>query len=168
MSREAHGRRAQPSMAPLRTRIIVGLGLTALPTLIWAPGLVAMRYHDGSASEALARPDRGWRFLGDAVRESRGARLGWHDAALDRAREVWASGPRATDVELRWGPRDYVVPIPPGGATPPARRRAARLRSRLNWVVTGRLPGRPEQIIGMLDYRSGAVVWNIRPLRGLR
>ena len=44
--------------APLRTRIIVGLGLTALPTLIWAPGLVAMRYHDGSASDALARPDK--------------------------------------------------------------------------------------------------------------
>lgn len=156
-------------MASLRTRIIVGLGLTALPTLVWAPGLVAMRYSDTSASEALTRPDRGWDFLTDVVRESRGAKLGWHDAALERAREVWTSGPQARDVELRWGPRAFRVPVPAGGATPPARRRMARLRSSLNWIVTGRVPGRATtQVIGILDYRSGAVVWNIRPLRGLR
>jgi hypothetical protein len=34
----------------------------------------------------------------------------------------------------------------------------------LQWVVRGNVNGGPDQIIGLLDYRTGRVVWDIRPL----
>jgi hypothetical protein len=49
-----------------------------------------------------------------------------------------------------------------------AARALARPDDELNWVVMGRVKGGPEQVIGLLDYRSGRVEWDIRPVAGAR
>lgn len=99
-----------------------------------------------------------------AIRLSRGARLGTSELALDRARDVWAGTPVAEDVELVYMGGAFAVPVPERGAPPGADRRVAEPLSRLGWVVRGRVRGGPPQMIGLLDYHSGRVAWNIRPL----
>jgi hypothetical protein len=47
-------------------------------------------------------------------------------------------------------------------------RRTASPDDDLNWVVNGRVKGGPEQVIGVLDYRTGRVEWDIRPVAGAR
>ncbi len=136
-------------------RIAICVSLTALPVLVWAPSLVARHYSDGSVSSAFARPDRGWHFIADSVRESRGAALGWEDAALAEATRRWVSRPRAEAVSLRWGARTVSI----------GSRRVA-LRAPLNWIVTGTpQPSAPRQVIAILDYHSGRVVWSLKPRR---
>ncbi|MGD9573620.1 MAG: hypothetical protein AB7V62_17205 [Thermoleophilia bacterium] len=99
------------------------------------------------------------------MRESRGARLGSEDFALARARAAWAGPPAvAEDVELVYMDGPFDVPVPPEGTPPPESRRRAEPLSRLGWVVQGRVRGGPRQMIGLLDYGSGRVAWNIRPL----
>lgn len=131
------------------------------------PTLVAERYADGpgGAEVGHARLDRGWEFVYHAVRLSRGARLGSDDFALVRARNAWAGPPAvAEDVALVYMDGPFLVPVPPGGTPPPSERRVAEPLSRLGWVVSGRVRGGPRQMIGLLDYASGRVAWNIRPL----
>ena len=136
-------------------RIAICGSLIALPILVWTPGLVGLQYHDGSVPGALARPDRGWHFLADSVRESRGAALGWHDAALGEAKRRWVSRPRAQSVSLRWDARAIDVGT-----------RRVPLRAPLNWIVTGTpKPGSPSQVIAILDYHSGRVVWSLKTRR---
>jgi hypothetical protein len=138
-----------------RRRIAICASLITLPVLVWAPSLVAMGYRDGSVADALARPDRGWHFLADSVLESRGAALGWEDAALVEAKRRWQSRPRAEAVSLRWGEDSIDV----------GTRRVA-LRSPLNWIVTGTpKPGTPSRVIAILDYHSGRVVWSLKTRR---
>jgi hypothetical protein len=55
--------------------------------------------------------------------------------------------------------------VPPGGTAPAPADRVATPRSELSWIVRGRVQGGPEQVIGLLDYASGRVVWDIRPVR---
>lgn len=142
-----------------RRAIGVTVGVAAIAAL-WVPSLVARTYTTSSQPiDFLSRPDKGWRFLYDTVRLSRHAKLGSDGPALQRARQVW---PRAQSVELVYLLGPVSVPVPPGGATPPAPLRVARPRSRLSWFVTGRLGGRPRQIVGLLDYRSGRVIWDLR------
>jgi hypothetical protein len=134
------------------------------------PTPVAERYSDGpgGAEVGYARLDRGWGFVYHAVWLSRGARLGSDDFALVRARSGWAGPPAvAEDVELVYMDGPFDVPVPPGGAHPPPERRRAEPLSRLGWVVHGRVREGPRQMIGLLDYASGRVAWNIRPLEPL-
>lgn len=139
----------------------------------WAPSFVAEIYDaDGAAGAAsenfLAHPDKGWAFLADAVQLSRGARLGTAKDALDLARtEVWTGPPVVpVSVSLVYGGAPFRVEVPQGGTAPAASRATARPQSELSWLVTGRVKGGPVQPIGLIDYASKRVVWNIRPLPG--
>ena len=139
--------------------VIVALGA-------WVPAIVAHHYADGPGGAEVnrGRVDQGWRFMLDAVRESRGAALGHRAAAEQHAQRIWArpSG-RAESVDLTYLDGPFVVPVPPGGTLPARGREVAHPPSPLGWVVWGRVRGGPVQMIGLLDHRSGAVAWDIRP-----
>ena len=149
-------------------RIAVPVAAVAVVAVAWAPAPVASHYADGpgGAEAGLARIDRGWEFVYHAVRLSRGAELGNRGAAIDRARTVWASRPKAESVDLRYLDGPFTVPVPAGGAVP--RNPVARPRDRFAWVVEGQVGDGPPQMIGLLDYRSGAVVWKLRQRTGPR
>ncbi len=135
---------------------------------MFAPSVVAHRYASGPGGRdgVLGRPDRGWEFLIDAITESRDATLGSGQSADERAREVWAGAPaKAEGVRLVWMDGPFAVPVPSGGVLPAPANRMASPSSPFGWAVEGRVRGGERQMIGLLDYRSGRVVWNIR--RGL-
>ncbi|MBM3665592.1 MAG: hypothetical protein FJW92_07360 [Actinobacteria bacterium] len=133
----------------------------------WVPSFIATAYAEEPAPEYLANPAEGWAFLWEAVTASRNPRLGTSDAALQQASQVWAGAPAvASGVSLRAIPDEWTVPVPPGGVAPAAARSGARPDDELNWVVSGHVMGGPEQVIGLLDYRTGRVKWDIRPLAG--
>ena len=108
--------------------------------------------------------DRGWEFVYHAVRLSRGARLGNEDAALTRARDVWAGRPEAESVELVYMDGPFTVPVPEGGARPAPERGDRDPALAPGMGREGRVCGGPRQMIGMLDYPTARVAWNIRPL----
>ena len=153
-----------------RTRIILVAVVVVLAVAVWVPVPIAERYADGPGGAEIgrARLDRGWEFVYQAVRLSRGARLGDDEPALHTARQVWAGPPAlAQTVELVYMDGPFEVPVPPGGLEPPPGGRVAAPDSRLGWVVKGttfdgRTPRGVRQMIGLLDYRSGRVAWDIR------
>jgi hypothetical protein len=150
-----------------RRKVVTGTIVAVLACVVWAPTLIAEHYADGpgGAEVGIARLDRGWEFVYHAVRLSRGARLGGEDAALTRARDVWASRPEARSVDLVYMDGPFRVPAPEGGVEPAPERAVATPLSRLGWVVRGRVcAGGPLQPIGVLDYPTGRVAWNIRPV----
>lgn len=153
-------------MLKSRGRVLFALVAVVVVAGAWVPAIVAHHYAagPGGAEVDRARVDQGWRFLTDAVRESRGARLGDGAAALQHARTIWSrpSG-RAEAVDLTYMDGPFAVPVPAGGTVPPAARRVATPRSPFGWVVWGRVRGGPRQMIGLLDYHSGVVAWDIRP-----
>lgn len=162
-----------PTDAPRTHRRRPGPAATALiaagaVAAVWGPSLVATAYAERpTATEYLANPVEGWMFLKEAVTASRNPRLGTADAAMQQASQVWAGPPAvATDVSLRSIPSRWDVPVPAGAAQPTAARRVATPGNELNWVVSGRVKGGPEQVIGLLDYRTGRVEWDIRPVAG--
>lgn len=146
-----------------RRAIGVTVGVAALAAL-WAPSLVARTYTTSAQPiDFLSRPDKGWRFLYDTVRLARHAELGSDGPALQRARQVW---PRAEAVELVYLVGAVTVPVAAGGLSPPASARTLRPRSRLTWFVQGRIGDRPRQVVGLLDFRSGRVIWDLRRVVG--
>ena len=153
-----------------RARIILVAVVVVLAVAAWAPVPIAERYADGPGGAEIgrARLDRGWEFVYQAVRLSRGARLGDDEQALQTARQVWAGPPAlARSVELVYLDGPFEVPVPEGGAQPASGARVAVPASRLGWVVEGttfdgRTPRGVRQMIGLLDYRSGRVTWDIR------
>jgi hypothetical protein len=136
--------------------VIAAVGALAV---LWTPSIVARSYTTPAQPiDFMARPDKGWRFLYDTVRLSRHAKLGSGAPALETARRIWR---RAEDVELVYLERPVTIPVPPGGLA--ARRpRPVRPRSRLSWFVYGRIGNRPRQVVGLLDFHSGRVVWDLR------
>ncbi|MGB0613269.1 MAG: hypothetical protein ACPHET_01375 [Miltoncostaeaceae bacterium] len=155
-----------------RTRRIPGPAVAAMITggaivAFWAPSFAATAYAERPASDYLANPAAGWGFLWEAAVASRNPRLGTADAAWQQASQAWAGAPAvASDVSLRAIPDDWTVPVPTGGTGPLPVRRAVQVDDELNWVVTGRVNGGPLQVIGLLDYRTGRVAWDIRPVAG--
>ena len=150
-----------------RRRVVVATLVAVVAVAVWVPSLIAERYADGpgGAEVGHTRLDRGWEFVYHAVRLSRGALLGTEDAALTRARGVWAGPPAvASSVELVYMDGPFAVPVPEGGTSPAPERATAVPLSRLGWVVRGRVRNGPEQVVGVLDYPTGRVAWNIRPL----
>ena len=145
-----------------RGAIGITVAVAAIAAL-WAPSLVARTYTSPAQPiDFLSRPDKGWRFLYDTVRLSRQATLGSEGPALQRARQVW---PRAESVELVYLVRPVIVPMSTGGVAASERARTVRPRSRLTWFVHGRIGGRARQVVGLLDFRSGRVVWDLRRVR---
>ncbi|MGI9539930.1 MAG: hypothetical protein ACR2N6_07265 [Miltoncostaeaceae bacterium] len=155
---------------PLRTlrgRKALALGAVGAVVLVWAPTVAAQWYDGGpgAASVSPLRPDQGWAFAAHSAWESRSPDLGSNRAARTRARRIWAGPPAVAErVELAYLDDGFAVPVPAGGAAPAPRRREAVPRSRLGWRVYGSVRGGPTQMIGLLDYPTGAVAWDIRPL----
>jgi hypothetical protein len=161
----------EPPADPGRRRGPLAVALVAggLVASAWAPSFVATAYAEDDATEYLSNPVRGWVFLGHAVTASRNPRLGTAGAAMEQAAQIWAGAPAvAADVSLRTLPSPWTVPVPDGGVRPGPGRAAASPAGPLNWVVTGRVAGGPSQVIGLLDYRTGRVEWDIRPVPGGR
>jgi hypothetical protein len=146
---------------PARVAVIAGAAVVAL----WIPSFIATAYAEVPASDYLANPAKGWDFLWEAVTASRNPRLGTADAALQEATQVWAGQPAvASDVSLKVIPSPWDIPVPTGGVAPAAGHDVATPSDELQWVVTGSVEGGPDQVIGLLDYRTGRVAWDIRPL----
>jgi hypothetical protein len=145
----------------------VALIAGAAVVIAWIPSFVATAYSEDPAADYLANPAAGWAFLWEAVTASRNPRLGTADAAMQQASQVWAGAPAvAGGVSLRALPPEWTVPVPPGAVPPVAARRVATPDDQLNWVVRGAVRGGPDQVIGLLDYRTGRVEWDIRPVAG--
>jgi hypothetical protein len=147
----------------------LGIALIASAFIVaaWTPSLIATAYAEEPAVDYLANPAAGWAFLWEAVTASRNPRLGTADAAMQQASQVWAGAPAvADDVSLKALPPAWTVPVPAGAVAPMDARRVATPDDQLNWVVSGQVRGGPEQVIGLLDYRTGRVEWDIRPLAG--
>lgn len=163
-------------------RTIAVLGVLGLLVLAIVPSLVAAHYSGGPGGvQGVAwRPDKGWRFIVDAVTHSRGAQLGSSQSADERAHDVWAGArthrprgdvgatARAADVELVWNDGPFRVPVPEGGVMPSPDNAVARPRGPFAWIVYGRLRGGARQMIGMLDLDSGRPLWDIRDGLGAR
>jgi len=147
-------------------RIAVPLAAVAIVVIAGIPAVVAAHYADapGGAEVDLHRIDRGWQFLYHAVRLSRESQLGSEGRTLEVARESWAGPPAvAASVRLAYLDGPFPAPVPPGGTPPAARDRTVTPDSPLAWQVTGAVCGGPPQLIGLLDYASGEVAWNIAP-----
>lgn len=129
---------------------------------------MAAQWYDGgpgAASVSPLRPDQGWTFAAHSAWESRSAELGSNRSAQTRARRIWAGPPAVAErVELAYLEDRFRVPVPTDGTAPSAGKREAVPRSRLGWRVYGSVRGGPPQMIGLLDYPSGDVAWDIRPL----
>ncbi len=146
---------------PTRIAVIAGAAVVAL----WIPSFIATAYAEVPARDYLANPAKGWGFLWESVTASRNPRLGTADAALQEATQVWAGQPAvASDVSLKAIPSPWDIPVPAGGVAPAAGRAVVTPADELQWVVTGSVEGGPDQVIGLLDYRTGQVAWDIRPL----
>jgi len=147
-------------MGVRRRRWLVVVGVLAVVVIVWGPSLVATRYTTSAQPiDFMARPDKGWRFLYDATRISRKAKLGTEGAALVAARYRWRPVDR---VELVYLEGPVTVPVADGAVMVPEPSRTVRPRSRLTWFVYGQLGRRPQQVVGLLDAVSGKAIWDIR------
>ena len=143
-----------------RPRVLVPVVVIAV-LAVAGPALVAPRYAPPGEGGVAARPDAGWRLVVDAVRESRGARLGSGTSARERATEVWAGPPAiARSVRLVHSREPFAVEGPRLAGMPASFR--VPTRSPLTWLVTGDVGPRRGVAIGALDYRAGVVVWDVR------
>ena len=141
-------------------------GIVVILVGLWVPVLVARHYADGPGWAEVGRCE----VIGMEVRLPRhpvvlGARLGASDAALDRARDVWAGSPPGRERRPVYQDGPFARPVPGGRRRSPRPTRRAPSRSRA-WAgscAAACAAGR-EQMIGLLDYHSGRVAWNIRPL----
>ncbi len=141
--------------------VAVGIAVVAM----WVPSLVATRFtSDVQHIDFLTRPDRGWRFLYDAIRTTRHAVLGTEGAARGRAERFWWPPSRVhiERVELVYLVRPVTVPTVSGGRQASVHDRTVRPRSRFTWFVYGRIGNRPRQVVGLMDLHSGRVFWDIR------
>lgn len=146
---------------------VIAMGLSLF--VLWVPSMVATRFtNPAQPIDFLSHPDRGWRFLYDAIHTSRQATLGSEGQARSRAQRFWWPRVRVSRVELVYLERPVTVPLAPGGLQVSAAARTVRPRSRFTWFVHGRVGARPTQVIGLMDLASGRVIWDIRRARGDR
>jgi hypothetical protein len=149
---------------PGRKRLLGAL-LLGVVLIVWAPALVAIPYTrgPGGVHDVWERPDQGWKFIVDAITESRNAQLGTAESALQRAQDLWAGRPAsAVSVALTWTRGPFRVPVPGGGAHPARNNARAYPTNDFEWIVSGHVGSGPTQMIGMLAYTSGVATWDIR------
>jgi hypothetical protein len=130
--------------------------------VVYAPALLA-RSATGAHEPVnfLTAPQQGWRFVWDAAFQIPGARAGTPSAARRLAVADFAgTSITPTRVELLWVPDRRVQLVGGGGSA------AATAKSRLVWMVTGRArPGGPIRTVGLIDYRSGRLTYDVRTAR---
>lgn len=147
-----------------RRRCIVAAIAIGVIVATWGPSLVARRYtHDAQPINFTSRPDKGWRFLYDATREARRARAGTEGTARTVANRTWRN--IVDHVDLVYLEKPVTIPIPDGGVSVAAHRRTVAPRSPFTWFVYGRLGSETSQVVGLIDARSGRVIWDLRRVR---
>jgi hypothetical protein len=138
------------------------LAVVLAGVVIYAPALLA-RAATGPHEpvDFLTQPQEGWRFVWDAAFQIQGARAGTPSAARRLAvADFSGSSVLPSRVELLWVPSRQVDLVGRGGSA------AATAKARLVWMVTGRLrPGGPIRTVGLIDYRSGRLTYDIRTAR---
>ncbi len=146
-------------------RRVLGIVAVALAVvLFWVPSFVAARYtNDVVQTNFTGHPLRGWVFLSDAVRTSRKAAAGTEGHARGiAARHWWLSKVRVRRLELVYvDQRTVTIPVPIGGLKRPVGARTVPTHARFMWFVRGQVGARPEQIVGLINFRTGRVVWDI-------
>lgn len=125
----------------------------------------------------LSKPWIGWAFVGTVLVKSVSADAASPGAALTRAHEVWgsadsldvaakvgaASDPVAEQVKLLYLPADTRVRVRTIDADGNHELRRIGARRALAWQVIGRWPGTDAVgTIGLIDFSTATVVWNIR------
>jgi len=146
-------------------RFWVSLALVAAIVVFYFPSLLAYRYTAGTQSTSfLTHPWRSWEFLFTALTVPSDSRLKTSGAAMRKAEELFDKSQVAvTQVRLlflparlpytfaqRVGARDLTTHIKPP--------------YKFVWQVQGAVhsvSGSPVLIVMLLDYRSGAVLYNI-------
>jgi hypothetical protein len=108
----------------------------------------------------LTRPQEGWKFMLAAASAIPTARAGTPSAARALAvRDFARSSVDPTRVDLLWVPSRRVRLI--GGG-----RRYATAKANLVWMVTGRTrPNGPLETVGLIDYSSGKLTYDVRTAR---
>ncbi len=142
------------------------VAVIAAAAVFYFPSLVAYRYTAPAQSASfLSHPWRSWEFLYTAFRVPGDARLKTSGAAFRRAEELFEGSAigvsQARLLFLEPGAR-YEVPqrvgaIPLTVSIVP--------RYRFVWQIDGvirELTGDVHGIVGMLDYRSGELLWDVR------
>jgi hypothetical protein len=126
---------------------------------LYAPAYVARAATGpGEPVDFLKRPEEGWRFVLAAVRAVPSARLSRPALAAEQARRVFAGQPiQPTRVTLLYLP-DRVVTVGRGKG-----RRRLAANARLIWRIVGRVrPGGPLVTVGLMDFSSGALIYDVR------
>jgi hypothetical protein len=126
-------------------------------TLVYAPAYLADRATE-APSGFFGRPVDGWRFLAEAVPAMDDARAGdADDAAAIAVREFAGSAVRPVEVGLVFAV-DRRVDVGAG-----QERRMVTAKRPLVWKVTGRTrPGEVLRVVGLIDFRSGELVYDVR------
>jgi hypothetical protein len=130
-----------------------------LGTAIYVPAWIA---RSATAADEpvnfLTRPELGWRFMIDAVREVPGAKAGSPSAAREDAlRLLEAEGVQPTRVDLLYLP-DRRLTIRTGKGS-----RVVTTNATLVWRVTGRTKAAgPLRTLGLVDLESGRLIYDAR------
>ena len=124
--------------------------------LVYAPAYLAREATGpGEPVDFLSRPQEGWRFLREVVPAMDDARAGTPSRARAHVVRAFAgSSVQPVRVALLYLP-DRVVPRQ--GRPPLA------AKGTLVWKVTGRTrPGGPLRTVGLIDFHSGRLVYDVR------
>jgi hypothetical protein len=138
------------------------LAVALAGVVIYAPALMA-RAATGPHEpvDFLTQPQQGWSFVWDAAFQIKGARAGDPAAARRLAVADFAgTSVVPSRVELEWVPDRRVHLVGGGGSAP------VTAKARLVWMVTGRVrPGGPIRTVGLIDFRSGRLTYDVRTAR---
>ncbi|HRC08064.1 MAG TPA: hypothetical protein PLV41_07605 [Miltoncostaeales bacterium] len=147
-----------------RRRVLGIVAVVLSVVAFWAPSFVAARYtNDVVRSDVAGHPIRGWQFMADAVRSSRKAAAGTEGNARGiAARHWWLSRVQVDSLELVYVEQPFMtIPVPTGGLRRPVDERTVHTNARFIWFVRGHIGARPRQIVGLINFQTGRVVWDI-------
>lgn len=147
-----------------RRRALVIGALVLAVAAFWAPSFIAARYTDDAVPiEVVGHPIRGWQFLVDAVQSSRSATAGTEGHARGIAeRHWWTTRVHVERLQLVYTDgRTVTIPVARGGLRRSLARRTVRVRTSFVWFVHGSIGRRPRQVVGLINMRTGRVIWDI-------
>ena len=126
-------------------------------TLVYGPAELARRStRQGEPVDFLTHPQEGWRFVADALRQIGAARAGSPESAGELAARAFSGTTvQPVRVDLLYVP-DRRVPVGAGSSE-------ATAKGRLVWRVSGRVPpGGPVQTLGLIDFTTGELTYDVR------
>lgn len=137
-------------------RFWLALGVAGAALAFYAPGLLATQYTSGRSSpDYLVEPWQGWHFLYAATTLAIDADLNTSALAIEAAKKRFndpvgeSGGARVLRVRLVFA----------DGQDVPVTGTSVRTPKTLSWEVVGRLDGRDDVLLALLDYSTGATLW---------